>query len=129
MISLTCETCPVDILHPVVGDKELFLPPHEDRSSVQGVLHRQMRLIQLILDMSERGEPSPVHHVLLLGRSPIARQEAIATSNDLRVKVRRELWPVVRQAADPEVATQVGRCKVDVLEKKAIVCPFCECPR
>lgn len=107
MMSLTGKAGTVDVLHAVVGHKELLLPPHEHRSAIEGVLHGQMRLLQLALHMPKCREPSPVNHVLLLGRAPIACQEPIPTPNDLSVKVRRQFWPVVCQAADPEVPAQV----------------------
>lgn len=107
MMLPTCKARTIDVLNPVVRDEELLLPTHEDSSAIEGVLHRQVWLLELVLHMSEGGEPGPVHHVLLLVRSPVARQEAISASNDLGVKVGRELRPVVRQPADAEVATQV----------------------
>lgn len=108
MMSLTRETGTVDVLHTVVRDEELLLPAHEHSPAVESVFHRQMRLVKLVLDMSERREPPPVNHVLRLGRAPVARQETIPTANDLGVKVRRKLWPVVCESTNAEVPAQVG---------------------
>ena len=115
MMSLTGKASTVDVLHTVVGDQELLLPAHEDRPSVERVGHRHLRLLELVPDVAEGREPRPVHHVLLLGRAPIARQEPVPTPNDLGVEVRRELGPVVGEAADAQVPAEVRGGKVDVL--------------
>lgn len=107
MMVPTCKARAVDVLDPMVWDEELLLPTHEHCTTAEGILHCQVRLLELILHMSEGGESGPVHHVFLLVRSPVACQKAIPASNDFSVKVRCELRPVIRQAADSKVAAQV----------------------
>ena len=99
----------------MIRNKELLLPTHKDRTAIERVLHRQVGLLELVLHMAEGGESRPVDHILLLSCAPIPRQEPVATSNYLGVKVGRKLWPVVCQAADSEVAAQVRGRKVNVL--------------
>ena len=106
-LPLTCKARTVDILHTMVRHEELLLPPHEHRSAVQRVLHGQVRLLELVLHMSERGEAGPVHHVLLFRCSPVARQEPVPAANYLGVKICRQLWPVVGEALDSQVPAQV----------------------
>lgn len=115
MMSLTGKTSTVDVLNTMVGYKELLFPPHEHRSAIEGILHGQMRLLELVLHMPESGEPRPMNHILLFRRAPVARQEPIPTANYLSVKVGRELWPVVCEAPDPEVPAQVRRGEIDIL--------------
>lgn len=106
-LSLTCKACTVDILHTMVRNQELLLPPHEHRSAVQRVLHGQVRLLELVLHMPESGETGPVHHILLFRCTPVARQEPIPAANYLGVKVGRQLRPVVCEALDSQVPAQV----------------------
>lgn len=103
-MSLTSKACTVDILDTVVWNKELLLPPHEHCTAIEGVLHSQVGLLELVLDVPESRESRPVDHILLLRSAPIAGQESISTANYLSVKVGRELWPVVCQTPDSEVS-------------------------
>lgn len=66
-------------------------------------------------DMSESGEASPVDHIFLLRRSPIARQEPIPTPDDLGIEVRGELGPVVCQASYAQITAQMRGREVDIL--------------
>jgi hypothetical protein len=99
---LTCKTRTADVLHAMVGHKELLLPPHEHSPSVS-IFHSQMRFLELVSDMSEGWETTPVNHVLLLCSAPASGEETVPAPDDLRVKERRELRPVVGQPADAEV--------------------------
>ena len=101
---LTSKARAVDILHTVIRDKELLLPTHEDRAAVERILHRQVGLLELVLDVAERRESRPMHHVLLLIRPPVPRQETVPTADDLRIEICRQLGPVIRQATNPEVS-------------------------
>jgi len=109
----SCKASTADILHSVVGNQELLLPPHEDGSSVS-IFHDQMRLLQLVADVPESREAAPVDHVFLLGCAPVPSQEAIATANNLCVEVGGEFWPVICQAAYAEVSTEVGEGEVNI---------------
>lgn len=86
----------------MIGNQELLLPPHEHCSPIS-VLHRQVRLFEFMSDMSESGETSPVNHIFLFRCPPIPRQESIPTPDDLGIEVRRELRPVICQAAYAQV--------------------------
>jgi hypothetical protein len=66
-------------------------------------------------NMLECGKARPMYEILMLGSAPILRQETIAAANDLRVEVGRELRPVVGQTTNPEVPTQIGQGKIDIL--------------
>lgn len=112
---LTCETGSADVLHAVVRNQKLLLPPHENGTSI-GILHRQVGLLQFMANMTESRETSPVDHVFLLGRTPVPRQEAVFAADDLCVKVRRELGPVVCQATDAQIAAEVRRGEINVLQ-------------
>ena len=114
MPALTCKACPVDILHGLVRNDKLLLPPHENGSPIS-VLHRQMRFFQFVSDMSESGETSPMDHVFLLRCPPVPRQEPIPTPDDLGVEVGSKLRPVVGQATYTQVTAQMRRRKVDIL--------------
>lgn len=86
----------------MVWDQELFLPPHEDCTTIS-VTHRQVWLLQLVLHMSESRESLPVDHILLLIRTPILCQEPVPTAYNLCIKVGGEFWPVVGQTTYPQV--------------------------
>jgi len=58
-----------------------------------------------------------MYHVTLLVGTPSPGPEAIPTSDDFCIKISRELWPVVRETTNAEIATEGGGGKVDVLEK------------
>ena len=45
-------------------------------------------------------------HVLVLSGSPILGQETIAAANDLSIEISGKLRPVIRQAPDPQIATE-----------------------
>ena len=100
----------------MVGDQKLFLPAHEDRAAV-GVLHREVGLLEVVAHVAEGREASPVDHVLLLCRAPVPGQEAVPAADDLCVEVGREFRPVVREAADSQIAAEMRRSEVDVLFK------------
>lgn len=92
----------------MVRDKESLLPAHKDSPAVI-LRHGQVRPFQFVFNMSECWEALPVYHVLLFGGAPIARQEAVTAANNFGIEVRCELWPVLSQAAYPQVATQERR--------------------
>ena len=116
MVRRTCKACTADVLHAVVWDEEFLLPAHEHGASVR-VLHGHMWFLQLVPDVPERGEAGPVHQVLLLRRTPLASQETVPTANDLGVKVRRELGPVVCEPPNAQVTTQMRGRKIHILSK------------
>ena len=115
MKSLTCKARAIDVLHTVVRDEELLLPAHKHCAAIERILHRQVRLLELVLDVPERGEPRPVHHILLLVCSPVPRQETIPAANNLGVEVGRQFGPVVGKTTDAQVPAQARRGEVDVL--------------
>ena len=100
----TCKTCTIDVLYAMVRNEEALLPSHEHSSTV--TVHCEMRHLQLVLDMAESGETSPMDHVLLLIGTPIPRQETIAASDDLGVEVGCQLRPVVGQSTNTKIAAQ-----------------------
>jgi hypothetical protein len=101
----TCKACTADILNTMIWNQKSFLPSHEHRPAVP-VLHGQQWLLELVLDMAKSRKSRPMHHVLLLGSAPVSGQKTIPTTDDLGVKISRELRPVVRETPDAEVATQ-----------------------
>ena len=113
---LTCKARTVDVLHAMVGHKELLLPPHEHSSPI-GVFHGQMGFLEFVADLAKSWETTPVDHVFLLRCAPAPGEEAIAAADDLCVKEGGELGPVVGESADAEVTAEVGRRKVDVLRQ------------
>ena len=115
MMSRTRKASTIDVLHTMVGNQELLLPAHEDRTAAERVRHGQQRLLQLRSHMTERGETGPVHHVLRLRSAPIAREEAIPAPNNLGVEVGRQFGPVVGKTTDAQVPAQARRGEVDVL--------------
>jgi hypothetical protein len=88
--------------------QELLLPSHKDGSAIP-LADRQIRFLELILDVPEGGETRPVNHVFMFTRPPVLRQESISTADNLGVKVRRKLWPIVGQPSDAKIATEEGR--------------------
>jgi hypothetical protein len=55
-----------------------------------------------------------MYHVALLVDTPSSGQKAIPTSDDFCIKISGELWPVVRESPNAEIATEEGGGKVDV---------------
>lgn len=70
----------------MIRDQKLFLPPHENCTTIS-VTHRQVRLLQVVFHMSESRESLPVDHILLFIRTPILCQEPITAAYDLCIKV------------------------------------------
>ena len=79
----------------MVWDQKLLLPSHKDRAAVS-IFHRQMRFLQIISNMAESREASPMDHVFLLAGAPIPRQESVAAPNDFGIEIGGELGPIVR---------------------------------
>lgn len=104
-LELTSETCTVDVLHSVVGNEESFLPSHEDGPAV-AIWHGQVGSLELILDVAERREALPVHHVFLLVGAPLLRQKTIAAAYDFCVKISCQLRPIISQSTYTEVAAE-----------------------
>ena len=98
----------------MVWDKESLLPTHKDGPAV--ILgHGQVRSLQFVFNMPECREALPMNHVFLFRGTPIARQEAVAAPNNFGIEIGCELWPVLCQAAYPQVTAQKGRRKVNIL--------------
>ena len=95
----TCEAGAVDILHTVIVNEEALLPSHEH--GIDGSVGRQKRALELVLYMPEGGEAAPVNHVLLILRSPFACEKAMPGTDDLVVKVRQQLGPIVGESTNP----------------------------
>jgi hypothetical protein len=73
-----------------------------------------MRRSKLVLDVAEGREASPMYHIALLVSSPTPREEAMPTANNFCVKISGELWPVIGEPANTEIATKERGRKVDV---------------
>lgn len=104
---LTRETCTTDVLDSVIGHQKLLLPPHEDRPAIC-VLHGQMGFLQFMAHVPEGRKACPMNHIFLFRRAPIPGQEAIPATDDLRVEIGGQLWPVVREPSDAQVPAEVG---------------------
>lgn len=72
---------------------------------------------ELVLDVAEGREASPMYHVALLVGSPTPSEEAVPITDDFCVKVGRELWPIIGEPPNAKIATKKGGRKVDVLVK------------
>jgi hypothetical protein len=68
-----------------------------------------------MFDMSEGRETLPVDHVLLLVGTPVLCQKPIFTTNDFRIEIRGELWPVICQTSYAEITAKKRGRKVYVL--------------
>lgn len=87
----------------MVRHYELLLPAHEHGTSVC-ILHGQIWFLGFVPDVSERREAGPMDHVFLFGSAPLLREEAVAATDNLCVKVCGKLGPVVREARDMQVS-------------------------
>jgi len=103
-------------VHPVVWNQELFLPTHEDGASVS-IIDGQARTLCLVPDVAESREAGPMDDVLVFTGAPVLSEKAIATADDLCVKIGCELGPVICEATDAEIAAEKRGSKIDILEK------------
>ena len=55
--------------------------------------------------------------ILLLSGTPAFRQESIAASYYLRIKISGQFWPILRQTTYTQIAAKERRCKVNVLQR------------
>ena len=99
----------------MIRNQKSLLPSHKHRPPIL-VAHGQQGLFELALDMPEGRKTLPVGGVLVLGCAPILGEEAVATSDDLGVEIRRELRPVVRETPDAEVPAEKRRRQIDILD-------------
>lgn len=81
----------------VIGDQEVFLPPHKDGFPLSGITDRDGTLSSLLLEWAEGGELGPVAQVNLAVCTPVVMLgvEAVFGPNDLAFKVCRESWVVL----------------------------------
>lgn len=85
---------------PVVGYKEVFLPPHEYVFPLVQVLDQRLRaLAHLLLVRPKRGELAPVLKVDFFACAPllVLGDEAVFAADDLTLKVRGEGRVVISQ--------------------------------
>lgn len=92
----------------MIRDQKLLLPSHKDERLVE-MIESQSRLGKSRAERSEGSETRPVLEIICLGSAPFARDKSVLVSNDLGVKVGRQLRPVFCQTTNVEVATQM-RC-------------------
>ena len=59
-----------------------------------------------------------MYHVSRLVSSPAPSKEAIPTANNFCVKISRELWPVIGEPANTEIAAKERGREVDILFKE-----------
>lgn len=76
----------------VIGDQEVFLPPHKDGFPLSGITNRDGSLPSLLLEWAEGGELGPVAQVNLAVCTPVFMLgvEVVFGSNDFALKVCRE---------------------------------------
>lgn len=110
----TCKACAIDVLYTMIRNQKPFLPPHEHCTTVP-IVHRQMWFLQFMLDMSEGRETLPMDHVLLFVCTPVLCQKSILVTDDLCIKIRGELGPVVCQTSYAKITAKERGCKIDVL--------------
>jgi len=101
----TCKTCAIDVLYTMIWNQEPLFPPHKDYTAVS-IVKSQVRVLCVVSDVLKGGKSRPVHQVLVLSSTPILCEETITVANDLSVKIRRELRPVIRQTSDPKITTE-----------------------
>lgn len=93
-------------MHTMVWHKEPFLPSHENGAPVPTIIHRQIGLLQIVLHLTERRKALPVHHIFSFGGAPPLREEAVSTTDDLRVEIGRELRPIVGQTTNAKIPAE-----------------------
>jgi hypothetical protein len=58
-----------------------------------------------------------MYHITLLVSSPTPGEEAVPTADNFCVKISRELWPVIGEPPNTEIAAKERGREVDVLIK------------
>jgi len=106
----------IDILHAMVWNEKALLPPHEHSAAIT-VLNGHEGPLCLVAEVLESWKTGPMNQILVLGCSPVLGQKSITATNDLGVKIGCEFWPVVCEAADPEIAAERGLWEIDVLDR------------
>ena len=81
----------------MIGDQEVFLPPHKDGFPLSGITNHDGTLSSLLLEWAEGGELGPVAQVNLAVCTPVFMLgvKAVFGPNDLAFKVCRESWVVL----------------------------------
>jgi len=98
-MEVTCKTGAANVMYPMVWNQELFLPAHEDGASIS-IIDGQARTLCLVSNIAECRETGPMDDVLVFAGAPILGEKAIATADDLCVKIGCELRPVICEATD-----------------------------
>lgn len=89
-----------DCTHPMIGYKEVFLPPHKYVLPLSVVLKAEIRLSGLSGKWSPSREAIPVLHVNLLVRTPflVSSLEGILGTDDFSFEISGQGWMICSQA-------------------------------
>lgn len=84
----TFEARPMNICHPVIRNKEVLLPSHEDILSLRIVLVGEVWLLRLLCQWTPSGKSGPMLHVRFVGRPPVwmFRLESVFRADDLALE-------------------------------------------
>lgn len=96
-----------DGAHSVIGDQEMFFPPHENVLTLRHITDAHRSLSSLFLKGAERRKLAPVVEVDFVGGTPgiVVCEKVVFGADDLAFKVCRQSRMIFSEACDSCVSS------------------------